>query len=80
MKNIIKAALIGILALTFGKANAQSGAFLLNSPDAQTMGMANTGAAMYATSFAMWNNNASTLFSDKVFEAGASDGIWNPSK
>lgn len=80
MKNIIKAALIGILALTFGKANAQSGAFLLNSPDAHTMGMANTGAAMYATSFAMWNNNASTLFSDKVFEASASYGIWNPSK
>ena len=80
MKNIIKVALVSILALTFGKTNAQSGAFLLNNPDAHVMGMANTGAAMYATSFAMWNNNASTLFSDEAMSVGASYGIWNPSK
>lgn len=80
MKNIIKAAFITIAALTFGKANAQSGEFLLNNPDAHVMGMANTGAAMYATSFAMWNNTASTLFSENIMDVGASYGMWNPSQ
>lgn len=79
MKNIIKSAIVILLALSFGRANAQtSGDFLLTNPDAHVLGMANTGAAMYATPFAMWNNTSSTLFSENRMDIGASYGMWNP--
>ena len=52
--------------------------FLDVNPDPYMMGMANAGVANNATAFAMWNNNASTVFSENKMDVALSYGMWQP--
>lgn len=80
MKKIVYSiAVFALLLMSAGKVSAQMGSFLDYNPDAHVTGMGNAGAAMYATAFSMWNNTASTVFSDNNFDAAVSYGMWQPS-
>lgn len=62
-----------------GISNASSAGYFLDvNMDPHLMGMANTGAAMYATAFSIWNNMASTAFSENKMDVGVSYGLWQP--
>lgn len=67
----------GLLFCTV-KGNAQTALFLNINPDAQVMGMANTGTTMYANAFSFWNNGANTVFSGRTLDIAASYGKWQP--
>lgn len=69
-----------ILIFSFWKANAQNipAVFLNINPDPHIMGLANAGSAMYATPYAIWNNTASTVFSENKMDVGVSYGMWQP--
>lgn len=58
---------------------AQGASFLENMPDAKSLGTAGADAAQQATAFSIWNNAASSVFSEDRFTAGAAYGVWQPS-
>lgn len=58
--------------------NSQTALFLNINPDAQAMGMANTGTTMHANAFSFWNNGANTVFSVRTLDIAASYGKWQP--
>lgn len=86
-KSVIYILSILMLILPVQKISAQSentvtkpvpATFLDINPDPYAMSMGNAGAAMNATAFSMWNNNASTVFSENKMDIGLSYGMWQP--
>lgn len=79
-KSVLYIVSAAIFIFSFGKINAQNvpATFLDINPDPYMTGMANAGSAMYATPYAIWNNNASTVFSENKMDIGVSYGIWQP--
>lgn len=71
-------ALTAVLLFCLTQGNSQTALFLNINPDAQVMGMANTGTAMYANAFSFWNNSANTVFSPQKLDIAASYGKWQP--
>ena len=61
------------------KSFAQAVPFLQINTDVHAMGMAGAGTSLYATAFAMWNNTASTVLSDRKMDIAVSYGLWQPS-
>lgn len=78
MRKIILTVLLSAICIV--PSMAQSATFTLIPYDTHSTSMANSSVALYATPFALWNNGASTLFSEESFQAGASYGIWQPSQ
>lgn len=78
MKRLIYSVLAAVSAILFvSEASAQVVAFNVN-PDPVAAGLAGNGTALYATSFAIYNNTASTLFEDTKMDVGVSYGLWQP--
>lgn len=78
-KSVLSVVSAAILIFSFCRANAQIPASFLDvNPDPHMTGLANAGSAMYATPFAMWNNTASTVFSENRMAVGVSCGMWQP--
>lgn len=71
-------ALTAVFLFCVTKGNSQTALFLNINPDAQGMGMANTGTTMYANAFSFWNNGANTVFSGQALDIAASYGKWQP--
>lgn len=59
--------------------SAQGVSFLDYNPDAHALGVAGASAVDDATAFSVWNNAATTAFSEDKFSAGASFALWQPS-
>lgn len=66
--------LVAVLALGFSSARAQE--FLTINPDVRTAGMGNASIATSGGAYSIFNNAASSLFDQDLFEVGFSYAPW----